>query len=48
MFEKHLIPKIISEKQKDEFIEEAYQKAIAKIAKSGLCLANINSNLYEI
>ena len=32
----------------DEFIEEAYQKATANIAKSGLCLQSINSNTYEI
>ena len=42
------IRKVDKKNSKDEFIEEAYQKAIANIAKSGLCLANINSNSYEI
>ena len=32
----------------EEFIEEAYQKATANIAKSGLCIQTTNSNTYEI
>ena len=41
--------KIIDKKNNiDEFIEEAYQKSTANIAKSSLCIQNINSNTYEI
>ena len=33
---------------KNEFIEETYQNAVANIGKASICLKEINSNIYEI
>ena len=42
------LKKIDKKNNQKEFIEEIYQKALANIGKSGICVNNINSNLYEI
>ena len=42
------IKKIDKKNSISEFIEEAYQKATANIAKSALCLKDTNTNIYEI
>ena len=42
------LKKIDKKNSKEEFIEEAYQKSIANIAKSAICVNDINSNTYEI
>ena len=41
--------KIINKKNdKNEFIEEIYKNSLGHIGKSGLCLINTNSNIYDI
>ena len=42
------LKEIDNKSDKEEFIEEVYQNALANIGKASICLKNVNSNTYEI
>ena len=42
------LKEIDNKSDKEEFIEEVYQNAVANIGKASICLQEINSNTYEI